>query len=151
MGRHRGNVSSFWLWWRASWGVVAGGTPSIAPAPVATAPEDAVTGLLTAVDAHDCTAEEAYLTDTHRAFLANAFRLVPDQRRVCDEHPAGRAERGPTGDPAAEPYRTVHVGAVFTLQQKRIVTFLNGTTVWDYEVVQRNPGSSWLIDDEGVG
>lgn len=53
-------------------GGCGGGTPSIAPAPVATAPEDAVTGFLTAVNAHDRTAAEAYLTDTHRAFLANA-------------------------------------------------------------------------------
>ena len=50
----------FWGLWR--------GTPSIAPAPVATAPEDAATGLLTAVDAHDRTAAEAYLTDTTARF-----------------------------------------------------------------------------------
>ena len=150
MGRHRGNVSSFWLWWRAFWGVVAGGRHR-SRAPVATAPEDAVTGLLTAVDAHDCTAAEAYLTDTHRAFLANASdSFLTNVVSVTNIQQAAPSVV-PTGDPAAEPYRTVHMGAVFTLQQKRIVTFLNGTTVWDSEVVQRTPGSSWLIDDEGVG
>ncbi len=132
-------------------GGCGGGTQSIAPDPVATAPEDAVTGFLTAVNAHDRTAAEAYLTDTHRAFLANAPDSFLTNVVSVTNIQVGAPRVVPAGDPSAGPYRTVHVGAVFTLQQKRTVTFLNGTTVWGYDVVQRTPGSPWLIDGEGVG
>ncbi len=41
-----------------------------------------MTGFLTAVNAHDRTAAEAYLTDTHRAFLANASDSIKSRLSV---------------------------------------------------------------------
>jgi hypothetical protein len=114
-------------------------------------PEAVVAGFLAAVNGHDGTSAEAFLTDAHRAGLAAAPDSLLTNAVSVTDVTVSAARPMPHEEPPAGPYRKVYVPVAFTLKQKRIVTFLDGSNAWGYELVQAVPGARWRIDGEGVG
>lgn len=114
-------------------------------------PEQVVTAYLAALNAHDCEAAEALMTDDGKDTAKSWCDKVASLTNVdVRDHFTERPQN--LGPSASE--EVARVPVTFDLNWRLLhgdVSMDEGATTWGYLLVRESPDSSWRIFDQGTG